>query len=200
MSEPTGNAHPDAQAHAAHYQNMQNEADASASPEAVVEQSIASESPLQDLTAALEAAKAEADKNREAMLRLAADLENTRRRNVEEVAKAHKFAIESFAEALLPARDSLEASLNFTDLSLDSLREGVAATLRQLEQAFEKGKVVVMNPVGEKFDPNRHQAVSMVPGNAQEPPVPANHVVAVLQKGYLINDRVLRPALVSVAQ
>lgn len=155
---------------------------------------------LSALESALAQAKEEAANAKEVYLRLAADMENLRRRTAEDVAKAHKYAVESFAEALLPVRDTLEMALTVKDQTLETLTEGVSATLRQLETAFEKGKVVVMNPVGEKFNPNQHQAVAMVPGNSVEPPVATNHIVAVLQKGYIINDRVLRPALVSVAQ
>ncbi len=136
----------------------------------------------------------------DAYVRGLAETENIRRRAVEDVAKAHKFAIESFAEALIPAKDSLEMALTVPNQTLESLREGVEATLRQLSAGFEKGKLQEINPVGEKFDPHRHQAVSMVPGSSSDPAVPSNHVVSVLQKGYLIADRVLRPALVVVAQ
>jgi len=118
-----------------------------------------------------------------------------RRRAQDDVAKAHKFAIESFAEHLLPVLDSLEAAVNDTSGDLAKVREGVELTLRQLQNALEKGRVVAVNPVGEKFDPHRHQAISMVPAEQD-----ANTVVAVLQKGYTIADRVLRPALVTVAQ
>lgn len=118
-----------------------------------------------------------------------------RRRAHEDVSKARRFAIESFAEHLLPVIDSLEAALLDTAGDVVKLREGVELTLRQLSAALEKGRVVALNPVGEKFDPHRHQAISMVPAE-QEP----NTVVSVLQKGYVIADRVLRPALVTVAQ
>jgi molecular chaperone GrpE len=110
------------------------------------------------------------------------------------VQKAHKFAIENFAEHLLPVLDSLEAALTHSSTDLAKVREGVELTLRQLTSALEKGRVVAVNPVGEKFDPHRHQAISMVPAD-QDP----NTVVTVLQKGYVIADRVLRPALVTVA-
>ncbi|MDH4394891.1 MAG: nucleotide exchange factor GrpE [Limnobacter sp.] len=208
MSEPTGSQNPDAQAqNTAKYEQVQNEGMAqqgdhqhAAAESAAPEAPLTPDQIIQQLNVALESARADADKNREALLRMAADLENTRRRNVEEVAKAHKFAIESFAEALVPVRDSMEAALNVPDQTLETIKEGVSATMRQLDTAFEKGKIQIINPVGEKFDPNKHQAVSMVPGNSVEPPVPANHVVMVLQKGYLISERVLRPALVAVAQ
>ena len=128
-------------------------------------------------------------------LRAKAEVENARRRSMEDVAKAHKFAIEGFAENLLPVLDSLNAAL--TDSGADSakMKEGIELTLKQLVSALEKGKVLEINPMGEKFDPHRHQAIAMVP-HEQE----ANTVVTVLQKGYLIADRVLRPALVTVSQ
>jgi molecular chaperone GrpE len=128
-------------------------------------------------------------------LRAKAEVENARRRSMEDVSKAHKFAIEGFAENLLPVLDSLNAAL--TDSGADSakMKEGIELTLKQLVSALEKGRVLEINPVGEKFDPHRHQAIAMVP-HEQE----ANTVVTVLQKGYLIADRVLRPALVTVSQ
>ena len=149
---------------------------------------------------ALARAQAEAIEFRDLYLRAKADTENIRRRGQEDVAKAHKFAIEGFAESLLPVRDSLEMTLANATASPESLKEGVDATLRLLVSAFERARVTELNPVGQKFDPNRHQAISMVPVASTNPPVASNHVVAVLQKGYLINDRVLRPAMVTVAQ
>ncbi|MCX4160342.1 MULTISPECIES: nucleotide exchange factor GrpE [Paraburkholderia] len=145
--------------------------------------------------AALAEAQAKIVELQESFLRAKAETENVRRRAQEDVTKAHKFAIESFAEHLLPVVDSLEAALTHSSDDLVKVREGVELTLRQLTGALEKGRVVPLNPVGEKFDPHRHQAISMVPAE-QEP----NTVVAVLQKGYVIADRVLRPALVTVAQ
>jgi molecular chaperone GrpE len=128
-------------------------------------------------------------------LRAKADTENMRRRSEEEVAKARKFGIESFAESLLPVCDSLDAALALQNATAEQLHEGSAATLRQLLQALERNKVVVINPAaGEKFDPHQHQAISVVPAEQE-----ANTIVTVLQKGYLIFDRVLRPALVTVA-
>jgi molecular chaperone GrpE len=147
-----------------------------------------------DAAQALAQAQAAAVKAKEEHLRTAAELENTRRRAKEELEKAHKFAIERFAEHLLPVIDSLEAAAGDASGDVNKIREGVELTLRQLNAALEKGRVVVINPVGEKFDPHRHQAISMVPAD-QEP----NTVVSVLQKGFLIADRVLRPALVTVA-
>ena len=148
----------------------------------------------------LAAALAEAAEFRDQFLRAKAETENVRRRAQDDVARAHKFAIEAFAEALLPVKDSLELALNTETPNVETMREGVDATLRLLASAFEKNRLLVIDPVGQKFDPNLHQAISMVPGASVAPPVPANHVVSVLQKGYTINDRVLRPALVTVAQ
>jgi molecular chaperone GrpE len=129
-------------------------------------------------------------------LRSQADMQNTRRRAEEEMSKARKFAVESFAEAMLPVVDSLEAGLAHEGGTVEQIREGAEATLKQLKSALERNKVVEINPqAGAKFDPHQHQAISMVPGTPQEP----NTVVSVLQKGYLIADRVLRPALVTVA-
>ena len=162
--------------------------------------SAAGSPPEPGLAERLAQAEARASENFDQFVRARAELENVRRRAQEDIAKAHKFAIEGFAESLLPVRDSLEMALTVASPSLDVLREGVSATLRQLASAFEKNRVIEISPAGEKFDPNRHQAISTVPAASTEPPVPANHVVAVLQKGYLINDRVLRPALVTVAQ
>ncbi|AYQ37388.1 MULTISPECIES: nucleotide exchange factor GrpE [Burkholderia] len=145
--------------------------------------------------AALAEAQAKVAELQESFLRAKAETENVRRRAQDDVSKAHKFAIESFAEHLLPVLDSLEAAVSDTSGDITKVREGVELTLRQLTSALEKGRVVALNPVGEKFDPHQHQAISMVPAD-QEP----NTVVAVLQKGYTIADRVLRPALVTVAQ
>lgn len=134
------------------------------------------------------------------LMRLSAEVENLRRRHAMELANASKFAIEGFAEALLPVADSLEAALSLPDQTLDGLRGGVELTLRQLQHAFERGRLRSINPAGERFNPNHHQAVSMVDGGSAQPPVPSGHVLAVVQKGYLIGERVLRPALVVVAQ
>lgn len=128
-------------------------------------------------------------------LRAKAETENARRRADDEVAKARKFALESFAESLLPVLDSLEAALQQPDATAAQVLEGTDATLKQLKSALERNKVVEVNPAaGDKFDPHQHQAISMVPADQE-----ANTVVGLLQKGYLIADRVLRPALVTVA-
>ena len=133
----------------------------------------------------------------DAFLRAKAEAENTRRRAEEDMAKARKFAIEGFAESLLPVVDSLQAAtaIDIERAKPEQLLEGVHATLRQLTQALERNRVVaIAPPPGTKFDPHQHQAISVVPAEQD-----ANTVVMVLQKGYLIADRVLRPALVTVA-
>ena len=135
----------------------------------------------------------------DAFLRAKAETENARRRADDEVAKARKYAVEGFADSLLPVKDSLEAAIANPGAAPEQVLEGVHATLRQLSAALERNKVAEINPAaGAKFDPHQHQAISVVPlaaDAAQEP----NTVVAVLQKGYLLADRVLRPALVTVA-
>ncbi|MCR5882015.1 nucleotide exchange factor GrpE [Rhizobacter sp. J219] len=131
----------------------------------------------------------------DAYLRAKAEAENIRRRAEEEVSKARKFAVEGFAESLLPVKDSLEAAIAIQAATPEQLLEGVHATLRQLSQALERNKVIEINPpASTKFDPHQHQAISVVPADQE-----ANTVVTVLQKGYLIAERVLRPALVTVA-
>ena len=128
-------------------------------------------------------------------LRAKAEAENARRRAEEEVSKARKFAVESFAESMLAVADSLEAGLAVQEATREQLREGSEATLKQLKSALERHKVLQIDPaIGAKFDPHQHQAISVVPSD-QEP----NTIVTVLQKGYLIAERVLRPALVMVA-
>jgi molecular chaperone GrpE len=136
-----------------------------------------------------------AAEHHDAWLRAKAETENVRRRAQEDISKAHKFAVEKFARELLAVRDSLEAALASDKQTVEDLRGGVELTLKQLVAAFEKSAVAEVNPVGEKFDPHQHQAIGMVPSEQE-----ANTVVTVLQKGYLIADRVLRPALVMVAQ
>lgn len=145
----------------------------------------------------LQAALAKANENYDLYLRARAEGENLRRRAQEDIAKAHKFAIESFAEALVPVMDSLEKALDTQNTTVEAMRAGIELTLRQLQSAFEKGRLTVIDPAGEKFDPHRHQAISTVPATGGVAP---NHVVSVLQKGWMISDRVLRPALVIVAQ
>lgn len=146
--------------------------------------------------AALQAKNAELA---EQYLRAQADVQNTRRRAEDEMSKARKFAVEGFAESMLAVLDSLEAGLAHKDATPEQIREGTEATLRQLKGTLERNKVLEINPApGAKFDPHQHQAISVVP-LPPDSPQEANTVVTVLQKGYLIADRVLRPALVTVA-
>ena len=169
-------------------------------PTSASEASASAQAPSASLEEQLAAALAKAQAWEEEYLRARADMENLRKRSAQEVLNASKFAIESFAEGMLAVADSLEMALAVEQQTLDGLRGGVELTLKQLQQAFQKGKLSAIEPVGEKFDPNRHQAVSMVDGAALTPPVPSNHVVQVMQKGYMVADRVLRPAIVIVAQ
>ena len=144
---------------------------------------------------ALQKAQSEAAELRDAYLRARADLENTRKQAAADVAKAYKFAIERFAEDLLPVADSLQQALAVSHATPEQLRGGVELTLKQLQAAFGRAQLSEVDPVGEKFDPHRHQAMQMV--DAEQPP---NTVVQVFQKGYVLNDRILRPALVTVAK
>lgn len=155
----------------------------------------AAESDQSNLEAQLSATEAKLAEMHDAFMRAKADAENIRRRAQEDVTKAHKFAIESFAEAMVPVRDSLEMALKVETQTVEAIREGVEMTLKQLTAAFEKNRLVeVMPAAGEKLDPNKHQAVAVVPSEQE-----ANTVVTVLQKGYMIADRLLRPAIVTAA-
>jgi molecular chaperone GrpE len=147
-----------------------------------------------DIALQLARVQAEVAELKDAWLRAKAETDNVRKIGQADVAKAHKYAIERFAEDLLPVKDALEQTLAAGDVSLDTLKSGAELTLKALRSAFDRAQVVELNPVGEKFDPHRHQAMQMVPSS-----LPANTVVDVFQKGYLVNDRVLRPALVTVS-
>ena len=149
----------------------------------------------QNLQAELDSAQSELALLKDQLLRARADTENARRRGIDDVAKAHKFAVDSFAESLLPVKDTLELGLANTSQTEAALREGVAATLRLLTTAFEKHKLLEINPAaGDKFDPTYHNGISMMPS-----PHPAQTVAMVMQKGYVLSDRVLRSALVAVS-
>lgn len=148
-----------------------------------------------ELVERLRQAEAQAAQHYDAWLRAKAEAENTRRRAEEEIAKARAYAITQFAAALLLVKDSLEAALATENQTVESLREGVALTLRQLTAALENHGVREENPQGAKFDPNRHQAIGTIESEGEP-----NQVVQVLQKGYLLHERVLRPALVLVSQ
>jgi molecular chaperone GrpE len=147
-----------------------------------------SEAEITELEAALEEAKAN-------VLYVKAEGENIRRRAMDDIDKARKFALEKFSNELLAVKDSLDAALLIEAADVQSYKDGVELTTKQLASVFEKFNIAEINPVGEKFDPNKHQAISMLE-NSGEP----NTVTSVLQKGYTLNDRVLRPALVMVAK
>jgi molecular chaperone GrpE len=143
----------------------------------------------------LRTAELKAAEHYDAWLRAKADADNTRRRAQEDIAKAGKFAVEKFAQAMLPVKDSLEATLLAESATLESLKAGVELTLKQLAAGMQSAGVTEVQPMGEKFDPHRHQAISV-----QEVDGEGNRVLSVLQKGYLLHDRVLRPALVVVSK
>ena len=148
-----------------------------------------------DLAALLKKAEAEAAEMREAWLRARAEAENIRKQAAVDIGRAHKYAIDRFAGDLLPVKDALESSLAVENAPSEALRAGVELTLKELEAAFGKAQIVEIEAAGRKFDPHRHQAMAMV-----DSPEPANTVVQVFQKGYLLNDRMLRPAMVAVAK
>ena len=143
----------------------------------------------------LKKAELTTQEHHDAWLRAKADAENTRKRAQTDIASAHKYAIDNFANALLPVKDSLEAALATNNATLENLRSGVELTLKQLGSVFEKFKVIEIEPAGQKFDPHQHQAISAVESEAEP-----NTVLQVFQKGYMLNDRVMRPAMVSVAK
>ena len=151
----------------------------------------------EELQTALQLAEAKVLEHYDLYVRAMAELENTRRRSAEEVAKAHKFAIEKFAEHLLPVVDSFEKALEVTaEDDANPMREGMTATYRQLTHALDVSGMKPIDPKGEAFDPHKHQAIAMVPAGEG---VKSGMVVEVFQRGWLINDRVLRPAMVSVS-
>jgi len=150
---------------------------------------------MPSLEALLKKAELAAEEHHDAWLRAKAEADNIRKRTQIELANAHKYAIENFAVELLPVKDSLEATLAADSTSVDALKSGVELTLKQLNAGFEKANLKEINPVGEKFDPHRHQAISVLPSD-KEP----NTVINVLQKGYALHDRVIRPALVTVSK
>jgi molecular chaperone GrpE len=143
----------------------------------------------------LRKAELDAQEHHDAWLRAKAETENIRKRATLDVANAHKYAVENFAAELLAVKDSLEAALAVETATVESLISGAELTLKQLTSAFDKFSLAEVNPVGQKFDPHRHQAISMVEAEAEP-----NTVVQVLQKGYVLHDRVVRPALVTVAK
>jgi molecular chaperone GrpE len=166
---------------------QQNDAQATPQPAARDEQS--------ELMQRLKQAELAAQEHHDAWLRAKAEADNTRKRAQTEIANAHKFALDNFASELLAVKDSLEAALAAENATVESLRSGVDLTLRQLKAVFDKFNIVEVDPAGQPFDPHRHQAISVVDADAAP-----NTVAQVLQKGYLLNERVIRPALVTVVK
>lgn len=150
---------------------------------------------LPSLEELLRQAELAAEEHRDAWLRAKAEAENIRKRAQADIAAAHKYAVEAFSTQLLAVKDSLETTLTVENASLESLKEGVALTLKLLNQVFEKFNIREINPQGEKFDPHQHQAMTAVESDS-----PPNTVLQVMQKGYLLHDRVIRPALVVVSK
>lgn len=182
---------------------MSEELTQGAAPEAASEtptNPMADSAPAKETTPSMEEllrqAELKAQEHHDAWLRAKAETENVRRRALEDVEKARKFALDKFAGDLLAVKDSLEAALSTGDTAtLESLKSGVELTLKQLSSVFEKNNVKEINPMGEKLDPNYHQAIGMIDGEGE-----ANTVAQVLQKGYALNERILRPALVMVTK
>ncbi|MCY7388585.1 MAG: nucleotide exchange factor GrpE [Burkholderiales bacterium] len=184
MSDPIENAATEASAEA-----FSAESASATTPAASPEQRI------EALEKALADAEAKATESYDQFVRTKAEMENIRRRSAEDVLKAQKFGVEKIADALLAVKDSMDAALVVENTSVESFKTGVELTARQLANVFEKFSIVEVNPVGEKFDPTRHQAIAALASD-QMP----NTVINVMQKGYLLHERILRPALVTVAK
>lgn len=176
-------------------QNVAPTADALPEDPALSTLSTAAEPETSETAQALAAAEAKAAENYDLYVRAKAEMENIRRRSAEDVLKANKFGVEKMAEALLAVKDSMDAALVVENTSVESFKTGVELTARQLAQVFEKFSIVEVNPAGQKFDPTRHQAIAALESD-QAP----NTVINVMQKGYVLHDRVIRPALVAVAK
>lgn len=167
----------------------------SAAPEAPEVNATVQPEVMPSLEEMLQEAERKAQEHYDAWMYAKAETENIRRRGHEEADKARKFAVENFSSELLAVKDALEMALAVENATIESLKSGVDLTLKQLSNVFEKFKIQEINPMGQTFDPHQHQAMAMVEADAEP-----NTVVLVMQKGYLLNERVLRPALVSVAK
>jgi molecular chaperone GrpE len=150
---------------------------------------------IPSLEVQLQTSELKAQEHYDAWMYAKAEGENIRRRAIEDVSKAQKFAVERFSNEMLAVMDSLQAALAVENTTVESFKSGMELTLKQLSSVFEKFNISEINPVGEKLDPHKHQAISMIDSDQ-----PANTVVSVMQKGYALNDRILRPALVLVAK
>jgi molecular chaperone GrpE len=187
MNTETNPPHDDAAVNAPSNTTAEAPADPAAAP--------AEASPTAALEAKLAEAQALAEKHKDEWLRAKAETENIRRRAAEDVLKAQKFGVEKMADSLLAVKDSLDAALVVENTSIESFKEGVELTARQLTSVFEKFSIVEINPMGAKFDPGKHQAIAALESDTEP-----NTVLNVMQKGYTLHDRVLRPALVSVSK
>ena len=190
--EPNTANHPESLPEGGH------EDDAAVSPAPTVDEQGAEATVMPSLEDLLKAAELRAAEHQDAWLRAKAETENVRRRAQEDIAKAGKFAVERFSGELLAVKDSLEAALASENQSAEHLNAGVELTLKQLVTAFEKAGLAEINPLGQKFDPHQHQAISQI--EAPDDTTEANTVLTVLQKGYALNERVIRPALVIVSK
>lgn len=180
--------------------NQTSQTDSDAEPELLPKDEAQADRESGDLQSELEAARAEAAENLDKFMRAKAETENIRRRAETDIANARKFAIEKFAAEVLTIRESLELARSMelkkdSQEALDKMHEGLDLTLKQFDSTFEKFQMEMVSPEGEKFNPDLHQAISMI----ESPEVEANHVVSVVQKGCTISDRLLRPALVVVS-
>lgn len=176
----------------------ETEATAAGNESAATESSVEQPTP-EELTLLLEDARSKADEHWDQLVRTQAQMENLRKRHEREVENAHKYALERFVNELLPVRDSMEmglAAANEESSTVEQLREGTELTLKLFSDVMEKFNVVQVNPEGEPFDPELHQAMGMQPRSD----VPPNTVVVVVQKGYTLNGRLVRPAMVMVSQ
>jgi molecular chaperone GrpE len=178
----------------------ENESEAQAAEEVVVETGESEngeegEVTIESLQAELETVRASADKNWDTVLRMKAEADNQRKRAEKQVQDAHKFAVQKFVSELLPVADSLEMGMA-AEGDIDQIREGMNLTMNVLNKAFDKFSVEVIDPLGEKFDPELHQAMAMQPSDEYE----EGHVSAVMQKGYTLNGRLVRPAMVMVVK
>lgn len=163
--------------------------------EAQIETTEAQADVMPSMDEQLQTAERKAQEHYDAWMYAKAEGENIRRRAAEDVSKAQKFAVERFSNEMLAVMDSLQAALAVEDSTVENFKSGMELTQKQLSNVFEKFKITEINPVGEKLDPHKHQAISMIDSDQ-----PANTVVSVMQKGYALNDRVLRPALVLVSK
>ncbi|QMU61259.1 MAG: nucleotide exchange factor GrpE [Gammaproteobacteria bacterium] len=152
--------------------------------------------PVQELDQQLEDAQQQAAEYHDKMLRMQAEMENLRKRTERDVSNAHKYAVEKFANELLQVKDSLELGLSTEDINIEKLQEGTELTLKMLCNSFEKFSLEEVNPVGEAFDPNLHEAMTMQESADHKP----NTVLTVVQKGYTLHGRLIRPAMVIVAK